>query len=402
MSELAETTNDLPEIRLQAGRHKRARHGHPWVYSNEIEMDAAAKALPPGGLVRLFDASDRPLGVAAFNPHPLISARILSRDPEAAIGRDFLRESLESARALRDALYSAPFYRLIHAEADGLPGLIIDRFGDVCVVQVNTAGMEALSDDLTAALQDTLSPKTIVFRNDSAARRLEGLPLETRTVGAPLDGPVEVQENGAVFFADPREGQKTGWFYDQRDNRAFAAALSLGKRVADFYCFTGGFAVTAAMAGASEVHAFDRSQSALDFADRAASANGVAGRFTTTKGDVFQILHRAVEAGETFDVVIADPPAFVKSKKDYQAGIRGYRKLFRLAAQVVAPGGIFLAASCSHHVDMTSFGEVVRRSLSDAGRGGRILRSAGAAPDHPVHPFLPETGYLKAQVLQLN
>ncbi len=402
MSELAETTNDLPEIRLQAGRHKRARHGHPWVYSNEIEMDAAAKALPPGGLVRLFDASDRPLGVAAFNPHPLISARILSRDPEAAIGRDFLRESLESARALRDALYSAPFYRLIHAEADGLPGLIIDRFGDVCVVQVNTAGMEALSDDLTAALQDTLSPKTIVFRNDSAVRRLEGLPLETRTVGAPLDGPVEVQENGAVFFADPREGQKTGWFYDQRDNRAFAAALSVGKRVADFYCFTGGFAVTAAMAGASEVHAFDRSQSALDFADHAASANGVADRFTTTKGDVFQILHRAVEAGETFDVVIADPPAFVKSKKDYQAGIRGYRKLFRLAAQVVAPGGIFLAASCSHHVDMTSFGEVVRRSLSDAGRGGRILRSAGAAPDHPVHPFLPETGYLKAQVLQLN
>ncbi len=402
MSELAETTNDLPEIRLQAGRHKRARHGHPWVYSNEIEMDAAAKALPPGGLVRLFDASDRPLGVAAFNPHPLISARILSRDPEAAIGRDFLRESLESARALRDALYSAPFYRLIHAEADGLPGLIIDRFGDVCVVQVNTAGMEALSDDLTAALQDTLSPKTIVFRNDSAVRRLEGLPLETRTVGTPLDGPVEVQENGAVFFADPREGQKTGWFYDQRDNRAFAAALSVGKRVADFYCFTGGFAVTAAMAGASEVHAFDRSQSALDFADRAASANGVAERFTATKGDVFQILHRAVEAGETFDVVIADPPAFVKSKKDYQAGIRGYRKLFRLAAQVVAPGGIFLAASCSHHVDMTSFGEVVRRSLSDAGRGGRILRSAGAAPDHPVHPFLPETGYLKAQVLQLN
>ncbi|MEL0143953.1 MAG: class I SAM-dependent methyltransferase, partial [Alphaproteobacteria bacterium] len=296
MSELAETTNDLPEIRLQAGRHKRARHGHPWVYSNEIEMDAAAKALPPGGLVRLFDASDRPLGVAAFNPHPLISARILSRDPEAAIGRDFLRESLESARALRDALYSAPFYRLIHAEADGLPGLIIDRFGDVCVVQVNTAGMEALSDDLTAALQDTLSPKTIVFRNDSAVRRLEGLPLETRTVGAPLDGPVEVQENGAVFFADPREGQKTGWFYDQRDNRAFAAALSVGKRVADFYCFTGGFAVTAAMAGASEVHAFDRSQSALDFADRAASANGVAERFTTTKGDVFQMLHRAVEA----------------------------------------------------------------------------------------------------------
>lgn len=402
MSAIAETTTELPEIRLQAGRHKRARQGHPWVYSNEIEMNAAAKALPPGGLVRLIDASDRPLGVAAFNPHPLISARILSRDAEAVIGRDFLRERLESARAIRDALYPVPFYRLVHAEADGLPGLIIDRFGDICVVQVNTAGMEVLSDDLTAVLQDLLAPKTIVFRNDSAVRRLEGLPLEIRTIGTPLDGPMEVLENGAVFFADPGEGQKTGWFYDQRDNRAFTAALSAGKRVADFYCFTGGFAVTAAMAGASEVHAFDRSQSALDFADRAAAANGVADRFTTTKGDVFQILHRAVEAGESFDVVIADPPAFVKSKKDYPAGIRGYRKLFRLAAQAVAPGGIFLVASCSHHVDTMSFAEVVRRSLADAGRSGRILRSAGAAPDHPVHPFLPETGYLKAQVLQLD
>lgn len=402
MTALAETVSDIPEVRLQAGRHKRARQGHPWVFSNEIEMDAAAKALPPGGLVRLIDASNRPLGLATFNPHPLIAARILSRDPEAVIDRDFLVARLQAALAVRKALYTVPYYRLVHAEADGLPGLIVDRFGDVCVAQVNTAGMEKLTDALTEALQMVLSPATIVFRNDSAVRNLEGLAIETRFIGAQLSGPIEVLENGGVFFADPREGQKTGWFYDQRDNRAFVAALAKDRRVADFYSYTGGFAVSAALAGAREVHAFDRSQSALDFAARAAAENGVADRFSVTRGDAFQLLHRFAAENETFDIVVADPPAFVKSKKDYQAGIRGYRKLFRLAAQAVAPGGFLFAASCSHHVDAPSFAEAVRRALADAGRTGRILRTSGAAPDHPVHPFLPETGYLKGQMIQLD
>lgn len=402
MTALAETLPALPEVHLQAGRHKRARQGHPWIFSNEIEMDAAAKALPPGGLVQLIDASKRPLGVATFNPHPLIAARILSRDSETVIDADFVTARLRAALAVREALYTVPYYRLVHAEADGLPGLIIDRFGDVLVVQVNTAGMEKMSAVLTASLQDVLAPRTIFFRNDSAVRNLEGLPQETRIVGDALEGPIEVMENGGVFQADPREGQKTGWFYDQRDNRAFVAALSKGKRVADFYSYTGGFAVTAALAGAREVHAFDRSQAALDFATQAAAANGVAGKFSATRGDAFQLLHGFAASGETYDVVVADPPAFVKSKKDYQAGIRGYRKLFRLAAQIVAPGGYLFAASCSHHVDPPSFADAVRRALADTGRSGRILRSSGAAPDHPVHPFLPETGYLKGQMIQLD
>jgi 23S rRNA (cytosine1962-C5)-methyltransferase len=402
MTLAAETLTDMPVVRLQAGRHKRARQGHPWIYSNEIEMDAAAKALPPGGLVRLVDAGGNPLGTATFNPHPLISARIVSRDPDAAIDAAFLAERLRGALAVREALFAVPYYRLVHAESDGLPGLIVDRFGDICVAQVNTAGMEMLTGALVEALNEVLAPRTIVFRNDGAVRKLEGLALESRTFGDEPDGPIEVMENGGVFFADPREGQKTGWFYDQRDNRAFTAALSKGKRVADFYSYTGGFAVAAALAGAGEVHAFDRSQAALDLATRAAVANGVADRFTATRGDVFQILHRMSEAGETFDIVVADPPAFVKSRKDLQAGLRGYRKLFRLAAGAVAPGGVLLAASCSHHVDAANFADVVRKALADAGRTGRILRSAGAAPDHPVHPFLPETGYLKAQAIQLD
>ncbi|MBS29393.1 MAG: RlmI/RlmK family 23S rRNA methyltransferase [Alphaproteobacteria bacterium] len=402
MTALAVTVSDIPEVRLQAGRHKRARQGHPWVFSNEIEMDAMAKALPPGGLVRVIDASNRPLGIATFNPHPLIAARIFSRNPEAVVDRDFLVARLQAALAVREALYTVPYYRLVHAEADGLPGLIVDRFGDVCVAQVNTAGMEKLSDALTEAIQTVLSPATIVFRNDSAVRNLEGLAIETRFIGAELGGPIEVLENSGIFFADPREGQKTGWFYDQRDNRNFVAALAKDRRVADFYSYTGGFAVSSALAGAREVHAFDRSQSALDFATRAAAKNGVADRFSTTRGDAFQLLHGLAAENETFDIVVADPPAFVKSKKDYQTGIRGYRKLFRLAAQAVAPGGYLFAASCSHHVDAPSFTEAVRRALADAGRTGRILRSSGAAPDHPVHPFLPETGYLKGQMIQLD
>ncbi|MBT3810098.1 MAG: RlmI/RlmK family 23S rRNA methyltransferase, partial [Rhodospirillaceae bacterium] len=211
MTALAETLPTLPEIHLQAGRHKRARQGHPWIFSNEIEMDADAKALPPGGLVQLIDASKRPLGVATFNPHPLIAARILSRDPEAIIDGEFITARVRAALAVREALYTVPYYRLMHAEADGLPGLIIDRFGDVLVVQVNTAGMENLSEVLTASLQEVLAPKTIFFRNDSAVRNLEGLPQETRIVGEALEGPIEVMENGGVFQADPREGQKTGW-----------------------------------------------------------------------------------------------------------------------------------------------------------------------------------------------
>ncbi|MBN43173.1 MAG: RlmI/RlmK family 23S rRNA methyltransferase [Alphaproteobacteria bacterium] len=399
---MAETFPVLPEIHLQAGRDKRARQGHPWVFSNEIEMDAAAKALAPGRLVKLIDASQRSLGIATFNPHPLIAGRILVRDSGAIIDVDFISARLRAALAVREALYTVPYYRLVHAEADGLPGLIIDRFGDILVVQVNTAGMERLSDILTTSLQNVLSPKTIFFRNDSAVRNLEGLPLEIRSVGDILEGPIEVIENGGVFQADPREGQKTGWFYDQRDNRAFVAALSRDKRVADFYSYTGGFAVIAALGGAREVHAFDRSQIALDFAARAAAANGVSNRFSSTRGDAFQLLHGFVEARERYDVVVVDPPAFVKSKKDYQAGIRGYRKLFRLAAQIVAPGGHLFAASCSHHVNPSSFSEAVRRALANTGRSGRILRSAGAAPDHPVHPFLPETGYLKGQMIQLD
>ena len=393
---------DYPVVSLLPGRHKRAEQGHPWLYSNEIQMDKATKALPPGSLVRLAAGSGKPLGVATFNPHALVAARIVDRNPACVVDRKFIVARLEAAIALRHRLYPEPFYRAVHAEADGLPGLVVDRFGEIVVAQLNTAGMAQLEGEIVAALATVLTPKAVVLRNDGAGRKLEGLAEEVRVAAGTFDGSVELMENRARFFADPMAGQKTGWFYDQRENRRAVAALANGCRLLDAYCFAGGFAVTAARAGASAVVAIDRSEAALALAGRAAAANGVEARCRFARAEAFAELERLAAAGERFDIVVADPPAFVKSKKDLGAGLRGYRKLARLAASAVAPRGVLFIASCSHNVGVAEFAEAARRGIFDAGRDGRILQSAGAAPDHPVHPFLPESAYLKSELLALD
>ncbi|HYD97912.1 MAG TPA: class I SAM-dependent rRNA methyltransferase [Alphaproteobacteria bacterium] len=393
---------ERPILRLQPGHHKRAEAGHPWVFSNEIQMDAAAKALPAGTAVRLATAEGRPFAVATFNPHTLIAARVFGHEPDRPLDAAFLAERLGAAKALRDRLFGKPYYRLVHAEADGLPGLIADRYGDVLALQLNTAGMQALLEPLLEAIGTVLAPRAVVLRNESAARGLEGLPSETRLAQGALDGPVELEENGVRFFADLLDGQKTGWFYDQRDNRAFVASLGRGARVLDCYTYQGGFGVQAAVAGAAEVTLLDSSQPALDSALRAAEANGVADRVRALRGEAFEELQRLRDKGESYDVVIVDPPAFVKVKKDVAAGLKGYRKLFRLAARLVRPGGILAAYSCSHHVDLENFARELRTGIGEAKRSGRILKTSGAAADHPVHPALPESAYLKGQVLQLD
>ncbi len=391
-----------PLVRLLPGRHQRVRHGHPWVYSNEVALDAAAKALQPGTLVRLAAANGEALGLAFFNPHTLVAARLVTGDTEAVIDRHFLGERLARALALRSLLYGEPYYRLVHAEADGLPGLAVDRYGDVLAVQVNGAGMERLTDELIAALDELLAPRAILLRNDSPARALEGLANEVRLAKGTIEGAVELKENGCRFLADLSLGQKTGWFYDQRESRAFAASLARGRRVVDLYCYSGGFAVQAAAAGAAEVLAIDRSEPALALALEAAALNGLAGRLDFRRGQAFGEMERMAAAGERFGLVICDPPAFVKSKRELEPGAKGYRKLARLAAELALPGGFVFLASCSHNVTPERFAEEVRRGLAQAGRSGRILRSAGAAPDHPVHPFLPESAYLKSQLLELD
>ena len=398
----ADSPGERPGIALVPGGHRRVEAGHPWVYSNEIRMDAAAKALPAGSLVTLYRSDGRALGVAMFNPHTLLAARLLDRDAARPIGRRFLLRRLERALELRERLFAAPFYRLVHAEADGLPGLVIDRFGPVLAVQSNSAGMERLEPVVIEALQSLLSPQAIVLRDDSPARALEGLGTEVRVAAGAVTAPVPVEENGARFVADVLAGQKTGWFFDQRDNRAFVAALASGARVLDLYCHTGAFAIPAARAGAAAVLGIDSSAPALALGAQSAALNGVAERCAFRRAEVFAEAARLVASGERFDIVIADPPAFARSRKEVPAALRGYRKLARLAAALTAPGGIVFIASCSHNVGAAEFAEAVRRGLGEAGRPARILRGAGAGPDHPIHPALPETAYLKALALALD
>ena len=391
-----------PTIRLLPGHDKRVAFGHPWVYSNEIAMDAAAKALTPGSLVALASANGKSLGVASFNPHTLIAGRIFSRETTMRIDQDFFATRLERALALRHRLYPEPYYRLIHAEADGMPGIILDRFGDVLSCQINTAGMALLQDDFLAACQKVLAPRAIVLRNDTAARSLEGLAEEDRLTFGELPQPVEIVENSARFIIDPLSGQKTGWFYDHRENRKLASRFASGARVLDLYTFGGGFGILAALNGADQVLAIDRSESALSLAAKSATLNNVATKCRFARGDVFDELERLNSQSERFDLVIADPPAFARSRKDLGPALRGYRKLARLSASLVSKGGALLIASCSHQVETEAFAEAVSRGLQDAQRDGRILATTGAAPDHPVHPLLPESAYLKAQMLVLD
>jgi len=400
MMMIPDTPLSRPAIVLLAGHSKRLRGGHPWVFSNELRMDPETKALPAGSLVTVIDAGGERLGVGSFNPHSLIAVRMLDRNADQAIDQSWITARLQRALRLRDQMIGAPYYRLIHAEADGLPGLIIDRYGDVLSIQANTAGMEVLTPLVLEGLLSLLTPRALVLKNDSPVRKLEGLETYEKIAHGALSGPVPLIENGVTFFADLVDGQKTGWFYDQRDNRAAIAALAKGRSVIDFYTYAGGFAIQAAKAGARSVVAVDRSEGSLALASQAAAANGVT--IDPVRADCFAEMERLAAAGSRFEIVVADPPAFVKSRKDIAAGSKGYRKMAKLAAALVAPEGFLLAGSCSHHMTPDAFAEAIRQGIQQAGRSGRIVRTAGAGADHPVHPFLPESAYLKALLFQLD
>ena len=311
----------------------------------------------------------------------------------------FFTARLSRALALRERFYDRPFYRLVHAEGDGLPGLVIDRFGDVLVLQVTVAGMEDALPVLIASLNKVIAPQTIILRNDTPARTLEGLEIYVRAAQGAA-GRIAVEENGARYFADLGQGQKTGWYYDQRDNRAFMAGLVRCRSVLDAYSYTGGFGILAARAGAKEVICLDSSEPALQLAEESAAANQVSVR--AVKADVFEEMTRLGAQKERFDIVIADPPPFVKSRKDLEPGAKAYRKLARLCAEVTTPGGVLLLASCSHNIPMERFAAECTAGISKTNRRASLIRSAGAGPDHPMHPMLPETAYLKALVYALE
>jgi 23S rRNA (cytosine1962-C5)-methyltransferase len=389
----------IPSLILRPKQGARARAGSPWIYSNEIEMTPAAKALPRGSLVEVIGGDGVLLGVGTFNPHSLIAVRILrSRGPICA---GFFRERIKAALALRTALYEKPCYRLIHAEGDGLPGLIVDRFADVLSVQAGSAGMEALQTQWLDALIQELQPRAIVARNDGPARGLEGLPAFKGVLMGALEGPVELWEGPCRFEADLLAGQKTGWYYDQRDWHLFMARLGRGRTLLDAFCYAGGFGVQALAAGAAGVTFLDSSEPALGLVRRNLDLNGLAGRADFVRGDAMDTLETLQNAGR-FGVVVTDPPPFVRSRKDLEAGAKGYRKLARLSASLVEPGGFLYLASCSHAMEPARFAEECVAGIARAGRSGRLIASGGAGPDHPVHPHLPESAYLKALVFHLD
>ncbi len=361
-------------------------------------MKPEYRQMSPGRLVRIEGDDGARFGTFMFNPHSLIAARLLDRDPAAVIDPDWLRARLREAIALRERVCDTDFHRLVHAEADRLPGLVIDRYGDVAVVQTNTAGMDRLTPLLVEALNGLLKLRAVVARNDSAARRQEGLP-ESVALLSGSDGSVEVVEGGVRFPVDPLGGQKTGWFFDQRPNRDRVAALAEGARVLDVFCHVGAFGLRCAAAGASEVTLVDSSAPALAQAEQAAALNGISPRVHFQRDDAFDAM--AALGGERFDIVVCDPPAFAPARKDAAAGLRAYGRMARLAASLVTPGGFLFVASCSHHAPLEAWAAQIAGGLHRARREGRIVFAGGAGPDHPVHPHLPETAYLKTQLIHV-
>lgn len=396
-------TAEYPVVRLRPKADARAmRHGFPWVYADELVTDRRTQAMAPGTIAVLEDDAHRPMGVVTVNPKSKIIARMLDRDAGAIIDRNWIAARLTRALALRERLFDAAFYRLIHAEADGLPGVIIDRFGDAAVIQPNAAWSEAMIGDLAGALQDVTGVSAIVKNGTGRARGLEGLAEETALLSGALDGPVQVPMNGAIYLADLLGGQKTGLFYDQRPNHAFAARLAQGARVLDVFSHVGGFSLAALAAGAESALAVDGSAAALGLAEGGAKAMAMADRFATRKGDAFATMEALAAEGASFDLVICDPPAFAPAKPALEAGLRAYERVARLAAPLVAPGGYLVLCSCSHAADLTQFRNASARGIGRGGRRGQLLHTGFAGPDHPQLPQLAETSYLKALTFRLD
>lgn len=383
-------------VTLRRGHDHRLRGGHPWVFSNEIAaLDGPAE---PGAAVEIIAANGQRLGTGYYNPHSLIAARLLTRRHESIDTSEFfvtaLQKALEYRRRLGGDLEAL---RLVHGESDGLPGLVVDRYGDVLCVQLLTKGMDVRRELLVAALRELLAPRVIVARNDSAARELEGLPRGVELLHGEAPGPVVVTINGLRFAVDVLAGQKTGLFLDQRENCRRLHGLEQGSEVLDLFCYAGAWSVHAASYGANSVTGVDASVAAVRQAEANARLNGLADRCRFVAADVFDFLrdHR----GRRFGTVILDPPAFIKSRKHLAEGQKGYLTVNRRALEMVAPGGVLVTCSCSHHLDRPTFLTLIAQAAQQARRNVRLMEMRGQASDHPVLPACPETDYLKCAFL---
>lgn len=386
---------DLPVLTLKPHEERRLQAGHLWIFSNEIDVAATPLTrFEPGTHVQVRSSRGKFMGYAYVNPRTLISARLLGREEAHPPGRSLLVYRLRVALSLRERLGRGPFYRLVYGESDLLPGLVVDRYDDVLVVQIGTAGMEALKDDIVAALVKVVKPRAILFKNDAGMRELEGLPLYVESALGEVPETIEVPEGGVRFRVPLAGGQKTGWFFDQAANRALVAGYARGARVLDVCSYVGGFGLQAAKAGASEVMCVDASAQALEFASATAAAEGLP--LVTRKGDAFDVLAELLAARERFDVVVVDPPAFIKRKKDHPQGVAAYRRLNQLAMQLLGKDGLLMSCSCSYHLASDELSDAIQRGARHLDRFAQILHVGGQGPDHPVHPAIMETRYLKA------
>nr|WP_312232065.1 class I SAM-dependent rRNA methyltransferase [Pseudomonas sp.] len=392
----------LPSLRLKANADRRLRAGHLWVYSNEIDVAVTPlNAFEAGDQAILEAAGGKPLGIVALSPNNLICARLLSRDVKHVLDKSLLVHRLNVALSLRERLFDQPCYRLVYGDSDLLPGLVVDRFFDILVVQLASATMERHKEDVLAALIQVIKPSGILLKNDSAARDAEGLERYVDTAFGVVPEWVALEENGVKFEAPVIEGQKTGWFYDHRMNRARLAPYVKGKRVLDLFSYIGGWGVQAAAFGASEVFCVDASAFALDGVERNATLNGFAEKVTCVEGDVFAALRELKSAEERFDVVIADPPAFIKRKKDIKNGAAAYRRLNETAMRLLNKDGILVSASCSMHLEEDNLQNILLTSARHLDRNIQLLERGAQGPDHPVHPAIAETRYIKSLTCRL-
>ena len=406
----------MKTLSLKKNEERRLRAGHLWVFSNEIDTGRTPlKDFAPGESATLLDAAGRSLGTVYVNHNSLIAARLVSRRADNPLRAELIARRLREALAWRGQIYQEPYYRLIHAEGDGLPGLVLDRYNDVLVAQVGTAGMEAHKAALVEVIVDLLDPAVLLFRNDLAGRELEGLPCGEETAVEVVVGPapeqlpaeLEVREQGLVFSAPLGRGQKTGWFYDQRATRARAAQLAVacarGGRVLDAFSYVGGFGcAAAAAANAAEVTFLDASPEALRLALHNAERNVPQAAAHTLAGDAVALLAQLRDSGRQFDLVCLDPPAFIKRKKDEIAGLGAYQRCNELALDLVAEGGVLVTSSCSQHLDEESFRRVLARATAKRRKNARIIGRGGQDADHPVPTAMPELEYLKTFFLHVS
>ncbi|MEX1993746.1 MAG: class I SAM-dependent rRNA methyltransferase [Steroidobacteraceae bacterium] len=405
MSTLPETAavdgGALPPLLLKPQEERRLQAGHLWIFSNEVNVGATPlTAFAPGAHVQVRSSHDRFLGYAYVNPRTLISARLLGRDADYPPGKSLLVHRFRVALALRERMYAAPFYRLAFGESDLLPGLVVDRYGDVLVAQIGTAGMEAMKAEILEALIKVLSPSAVLWKNDSSIRELEGLERYVETAFGEVPDFVEVPEGGVRFRVPLAAGQKTGWYFDQAANRAMLMKHVRNARVLDVFSYAGSFGLQAAFAGAAEVSCVDSSAAALEAAATSAAANGL--EVELLQGDAFDALESLHADRRRFDVVVIDPPAFIKRRKDHPKGLAGYRRLNQLALQALDRDGLLLSCSCSYHLGPGELTDAVQRAARHLGRFAQLIGVGAQAPDHPVHPAIDETRYLRAFLFRVT